>query len=396
MPGDAASNDLRLQANGAYVACGYVGVRTPLTPSVAYSLDWHLVEFTHRGDTLRTKRFGVEGDLDAAVRLIPTAAHGLAVLTEYEPRSTGNREPRLVKLDSLWREQWRVTLPMYAQDLRQTQAGDYLVLGNGVTAVQRVTAAGQLDSQLGPYSLPNAQQSNATRLVYEAGDPLMLWGYANVYDSPAQTTYTQRFYAVRPGVALPAPYNPADEFCRYPPQLSLGWQPNAAPDSLVLVELSTAGPRYAQNVTYRWALGDGTVRETAQGGTFRYRYAQVPPAGTPVTLTVSNNLGCVVSETVYPWGRPTAAQQGAALAAQATLAPNPASHSTTLRLAQAPAGPWRLELSNALGQVLRTEHGQATGGPWAQAVDLQQLPAGLYVLRVYTSAGSFSKRLVRQ
>ncbi|WP_201978991.1 T9SS type A sorting domain-containing protein [Hymenobacter rubidus] len=410
-PGDASTADLRLQPNGAYVAAGFVGVRTPLTTSAYFSLDWRLVEFTHSGDTVRTKRFGIEGDFDNALRLIPTTDKGLAVLTEYEPRVTTNPNPyvlRLVKLDSLWNVQWTVTLPQTANvtDLRQTRAGDILLgasagpLNAPQALVLRYSATGQPHPTLGPYALPNARQLIPGRLMHEPGDSLMLWGSAQQFNSPARTTYTQRFYGVGIGgsgaAGVGAPFVP--DYCRYPPRPNLGVVPPPAayPDSLVLVDFSTAGPRYAQNVRFRWDLGNGTVRDTYAAGPFRYRYAQVPPAGTPVTVTVWNNLGCAATQTLYPFGRPTSAQQARAWAAQASLFPNPTSGTATLRLPpDGPAGPVAVDVLDALGRVLPCPVPRPGADPHTLLLDLGALPAGVYAVRVRTDTGSFSKRLVR-
>nr|WP_230687895.1 T9SS type A sorting domain-containing protein [Hymenobacter ruricola] len=229
----------------------------------------------------------------------------------------------------------------------------------------------------------------------------MVWGSAYVYDTPAQTAYKQRFYGLgiggqgAAGAPVGAPFVP--DYCRYPPQANAGWRPldPAHPDSLVLTELSSAGPRHAQNVAFRWELGDGAVRETAAGGTLRYRYARAPAPGTPVTLTVTNNLGCTGTLTLYPFGRPTAAQRGRALAARAELFPNPAHDAATLALDQLPPGPVAVAVLDALGRAVLRPEARPAGGALAVALDLRGLPPGVYAVRVNTSAGSFSKRLVR-
>ena len=117
-----------------------------------------------------------------------------------------------------------------------------------------------------------------------------------------------------------------------------------------------------------------------------------PPVGTRVTLT--NNLGCSSQQVFYPWGgAPTATQAARELAAAATLHPNPAAARATLTLAQAPAGVVRITVLNALGQVVGT-YAATGGGRLTQPLELGGLAAGVYAVRVSTSAGSFAKRLV--
>ena len=407
VPGDANSQDVKKQANGSYVACGYVGRRTPLTPSAYFSLDWRLVEFTHGGDTVRTKRFGIEGDMEEAIRLAPTAEHGLAVLTHYDPRlgSTG-QQTHLVKLDSLWRVQWDVRVDAggsrYLTDLAVTTAGEYLLTGGLLQAnrrtvgvVARYAATGQALGAVtaGPAANPDTYFS---RLVYEPGDPLMAWGGTDVPNvpGPGVAPTTRRFFSAGFGGVAP-PFVPA--YCRYLPQ------PNVAasrpqPDSLVLLQLHTPGPRYAQAVAFRWELGDGTVVERATGGPVRHRYAagQVPPAGTPVRLTITNNLGCAATVVVYPFGLPSASQAARALAARVALFPNPAAETATLRLAAAPPGPATVRVLDALGRELLAYALRPQTGQLELVLDLHLLPPGVYAVQLHTTAGSCTKRLVRQ
>ena len=407
VPGDATTQDVKKQDNGSYVACGYVGQRTPLTSSFRYALDWRLVEFTHGGDTLRTRRFGIEGDMDQAVRLAPTVDHGLAVLTRYEPRlgSTGE-QTHLVKLDSLWRVQWDVRVDAlgsrYLTDLAVTTAGEYLLTGGLLQAnrrtvgvVARYAATGQALGTVtaGPAANPDSYFS---RLVYEPGDPLMAWGSTFVPNvpGPGVAPTTQRFFSAGFGGVAP-PFVPA--YCRYPPQ-PLVSASRPQPDSLVLLELHTAGPRYAQAVAFRWELGDGTVVERATGGPVRHRYAagQVPPPGTAVRLTVTNNLGCAGTVVVYPFGRPSATQAARALAGRVALFPNPAAETATLRLAAAPPGPATVRVLDALGRLVLAYATQPQAGQLEQALDLRPLPPGVYTVQLSTAAGSCTKRLVRQ
>jgi hypothetical protein len=189
----------------------------------------------------------------------------------------------------------------------------------------------------------------------------------------------------------------AADLCQTPPQANAAFViPPAAPDSLNLFDISDPGPQYGQLVRWRWVLGDGTVVERGQPGWVRHKYAVLPPAGTPVTLTVTNNLGCTNTQTLYPFGLPSASQLARELAGRAVLYPNPASGAVTLSLSGAPGGAVTVAVVNALGQVVLTRAGSAAGGSLTLALEVSQLAAGVYAVRVTTSQGSFVKRLVRQ
>ena len=77
---------------------------------------------------------------------------------------------------------------------------------------------------------------------------------------------------------------------------------------LTLVDFSACGPRFA------FERGAGTsptcaaTRAKPRPRPLRHRAA----AGAAVTLTISNNLGCSATQTLYPFGTPTASQQARA------------------------------------------------------------------------------------
>ena len=195
-----------------------------------------------------------------------------------------------------------------------------------------------------------------------------------------------RHYA---GVGRPVP---ASALCTTPPYPNAAATLSAGGDSLRLLEVSQPGPRYAQNVAWRWQLPGGRVLTQRQPPA--QRVVPTPPAGTPVTFTVTNNLGCAATQVLYPWGRPTATQAARELAAVATLHPNPATGRATLTLPQAPAGPVRVVVLNALGQQVSQQTTHATGGRLVLPLELSGWAAGVYAVRVTTRAGSFAKRLV--
>ena len=117
-----------------------------------------------------------------------------------------------------------------------------------------------------------------------------------------------------------------------------------------------------------------------------------PPSRSPSPT----NLGCATTAVVYPFGRPTASQTARALAAGATLHPQPAAGTLTLTLpglrAQPPV-PARLH--DALGRVVRTFALPVPAtGPATHRLELAGLPAGLYVLRLRPQEGAISLRVV--
>lgn len=194
------------------------------------------------------------------------------------------------------------------------------------------------------------------------------------------------------------PYAP--DLCRYPPVPNTAYQiPAAYPDSLFLLDISTAGPRYGTLVRWRWTLGDGTVLVRNSPGAVRHCYATVPAYGTPVTLTLTNNLGCSTTQVLYPWGgQPTATQQAQALAARLQLYPNPTTGTAvTLALAGLRAQPAvPLALLDALGRTVRHWARPVQAGRLQQELDLTGLPPGVYTLRLQLAEGPLTKRFVKQ
>ncbi|TGE14824.1 T9SS type A sorting domain-containing protein [Hymenobacter elongatus] len=91
-----------------------------------------------------------------------------------------------------------------------------------------------------------------------------------------------------------------------------------------------------------------------------------------------------------------AAARNAALEARATLYPNPAAGLVTLAVAdvsgtEAATG----EVRNALGQLVQQFTARPQAGQLSTQLDLSSLQAGVYTVRLQTSAGSIVKRVVR-
>ena len=193
---------------------------------------------------------------------------------------------------------------------------------------------------------------------------------------------------------LGTPYVP--DYCAIPPYANAAYQFNATGDTLRFYELSLGGPRYALVERWRWHLGDGTFYEGRIPPP--HRYARPLPVGTPVTLTVTNNLGCSTTVTLYPWGLPTATQQALALVAATSLFPNPAATTATLTLGTLPAGPpATAQVLDALGRTVLPQQTLTLRAGTATAVfDVASLSAGVYAVRVVVGSTAFVKRLVVQ
>ncbi|WP_210514768.1 hypothetical protein [Hymenobacter terricola] len=194
---------------------------------------------------------------------------------------------------------------------------------------------------------------------------------------------------------LGAPYAPA--YCARPPTALAGFALSPGRDTLRLVDFSAPGPRFAQLVRWRWHFPDGTFYDGPAPPP--HRFAALPGVGAAVTLTVTNNLGCSATLTLYPFGTPTAAQQARALAAQATVFPNPApGGQATLALAGLPPhAAVTVQLRDALGQAVGPALPVpiAADGTGAARLGLPGLPPGLYAVQVCLPAGAtFTKKLV--
>lgn len=189
------------------------------------------------------------------------------------------------------------------------------------------------------------------------------------------------------------PYVPA--YCGTPPAANAGFTLTPARDTLRLADFSTAGPRYAQLVRWHWQLPGGRVLEGP--APLGQRVVPAPPAGAPVRLTVTNNLGCTAIQTLYPWGMPTATRPAAA-AGQLTLWPNPASGAATLMLVGAAGRPAATaQVLDGLGRVVRLAQLLAWAGATATAVlNVAGLAVGVYVVRVRVGDATLARRLLVQ
>ena len=172
---------------------------------------------------------------------------------------------------------------------------------------------------------------------------------------------------------------------------------------------ASTGPTTA-SVTFMPAAGVAsyTVTYTAAGGTPQTLTPN--PTASPVALTglvpgvtytvtvASNCAGGTSSLPVLATFATPLASRSGALADQLGLSPNPAHHSATLTV---PAAALRqaslLTLSDALGRTVRQRYVTPTAGTATDTraeLDLTGLPTGVYLVRLLSSAGPLTKRLV--
>jgi hypothetical protein len=175
----------------------------------------------------------------------------------------------------------------------------------------------------------------------------------------------------------------------------------AAPSAVYVGNLgaTTAGIGFVTNT----AASSYTVTYQAAGGAVQT--VSPAPTASPVVLTglvpgraytvcvASNCSNGLVSTPVCAttFSTPLAARN-AALTAQISLFPNPASRTATLTVPATLRGPGAsAQLLNALGQVMRQQPLAAAANT---VLDLAGLPAGLYSLRLATPEGPVVKRLM--
>ncbi|WP_201982344.1 T9SS type A sorting domain-containing protein [Hymenobacter rubidus] len=399
------------QADGSYVLAGQQG--RAVTPGPGYLVtDAWVQRIDLDGNPLGpAQTYGtlIDGEYVNDVQATPNK--GLLLTGAVYPNYYSNQLPLgwLVQLDSLGQVQWQQRVaggvPLLASAaqcafIRGTPLANGQVL---VSGYRTRTGLSHRDNN----SYLAAYTPNSTGGATAAWEQYFLTGGAFVQSGLTATgllTFGGRvdptggvYYAgvltrfANAGV----PYVPA--YCRTPPVASAGYALSPARDTLRLVDFSTAGPGYAQLVRWHWQLPGGRVLEgPAPPG---QRVVPAPPAGTPVRLTVTNNLGCTSTQTLYPWGLPSAAQAAQELAGQLTLYPNPASGTATLTLAGTAGQPAAtVQVLDALGRVVRPVQPLVWAAATATAhLNVAGLPPGVYVVRVRVSnAGSFTRKLVVQ
>jgi hypothetical protein len=392
--------------DGSYLGVGYCDDNPVYSGGSAYRRqDYWLVKLAPNGDTLATTHFGAPNVYERGLRVRLTPDGG-AVVAGVRANSSQVESPQLVKLDAQFLPGWTHTELNPSQYNVEPAFLQPLLTGEVLTGgtVLSFTPSGALQSHaqllnLSPTGAVEWEQrrlygsdgASFTTLVSQPDGSAYLKGGTGYYTPNGNNGYLVKYTNV--GV----PYVP--DLCQRPPE-AIGFASQPHPDSVLVLEASTAGPRYGQLVRWRWDLGNGVVRETSQAGQLiRYGFpaGQAPAPGTPVTLTVTNNLGCTHTQVLYPYGLPSASQQAKALAGRVALYPNPTTGPATLELrGLRPQGPIEVEVVNALGQTVLTRKGQPQQGVLREVLDVSQLPVGIYSLRLHAQEGMVVKRLVKE
>ncbi len=415
----AAMTQLR---DGSYVVVGNKGRawQAPYPPGLIVVRSGWAQRFKANGDTIHLPEyFGNIAEKYEPLDVHATADGGYVVAgnvypTKYLPVFDCCPNPKgwLAKFDSLGVMQWeqRVsgqTAPYYSATFGHVQVlanGHYLVTGGrgtltlsdpnqGYVAEYAPTGAGAAPVweqyiESGAARQQTALQANGTLTL--AGERTIIRTVGGM-GSQDQAGLLTRF------AGLGAPYAPAALFCQQPPAANAGFALSPGRDTLRLVDFSTAGPRYAELTRWRWHYPDGAYYDGRTPPPHRF-VAPLPAAGAPVTLTVTNNLGCSATQVLYPYGLPTATQQARAWAAQASVWPNPApGGAATLALAGLPPrARATVQLRDALGRAVGAPLTLAVGpdGTAAARLPLAGAAPGLYAVGVQVAGTAFTKKLV--
>ncbi len=413
--------DMASLLDGSYVIVG-TKVR-PFVPGPGFLVTSGWVQrIKANGDTIRfpDEYFGNISELWEPREVKPTADGGYVIVGRVYPDKyvpvfnccPTNLQGFLAKFDSLGVQQWEQRLegrnnpPQSPNNPFNRAIIDHVqVLANGhyLLTGDRTNAAG--NTQVG-YLAAYAPTATGAAPVWETYFDAGFYGRVGAQQVMAANgnfTLAGNDYSTFDGTTsgvltryanAGVPYVP--DYCRRPPVPNGAAQLNAARDTLRLYGFGTGGPRFALVERWRWQLPGGVTYD----GPFPppTRVVPAPPPGTPVTLTLENNLGCAATQTLYPWGRPSAVQQARALADKAALFPNPAAQAATLRVPGLARGAGATaQVRDALGRAV----GPAVALVWdAQAgtavLPVAGLAAGVYVVQVQAGNLSFAKRLVVQ
>ena len=399
-------NSVRALPDGSYVAVGAIGGHDPAGGPPGSPLNYWLVRFNAHGDTLQSRHFGVPRSFEIASDVRSTPDGGL-LLTCWRAPADGSdpndqgQNGELIKLDSLWQEQWHYKFNGFPQfgtnaDVMTAQPiadGGCVMLGwrspDGYdtvqTVIRRLNAAGQLVWQKVVAPVPGSafQVAGFPDWVYEAdGTALVFARTAKVLTRPSGD-YWQWGTLLTKLSGLPTPWEP--DFCARPPAAPAAAITPITPVEVGFVGDSTtpAGPRYAVLSLCTWDYGDGSPVDT--GWVKVHTYASSQPVR--VRQCVINNLWCQTCTEHFPLGPVGVGEE---LAASVSIYPNPsATGAFTLR---APTGATYVVL-DATGRTVAA--GTATGPE--TPLDLRAHATGVYALRLTWPDGrSLTRRLIRQ
>ncbi|MDO7875784.1 PKD domain-containing protein [Hymenobacter sp. ASUV-10] len=392
--------DIIAHPDGSYLVGGLCDRSPVYNGGSSYlRLDYWLLKLRPNGDTIATTHCGDPARYErvTALRLLPGDALALAGV-----QADGNQKenPQLLRLDNALRPQPQWTRDESNPNIEDNPHAFLLPLQSGAI----VTGGQQYNTSFNPRTwahllclnptgtvqwevlrqYPNRIYNGYSTCLVPADGAAYLSGGAldgSTGSGPLNATGLLSKYA---GVGLA--YQP--DLCRTPPTASFAPAFNAAGDSVLVLDQSTAGPTYGELVAWHWDFGDGSSYD---GPTPPWhRYATPPGPALRLTLTVTNNLGCQHTTTLLPLA--SRAQQ---LQARLSLYPNPATEAVTVALdglRPQPALP--LEVVNALSQVVLRTTAAPRQGKLSHILDLQSLSPGVYLVRLHTADGIVCKRFV--
>ena len=426
-PGNTSAADgvtvaaLAALRDGSYVLIGQKGRawQAPYPPGLIVVRSGWMQRLKANGDTVRlaTEYFGNISEQYEPKDVQATPDGGFVVVgnvypDKYLPGFNCCPNPRgfLAKFDSLGVAQWErrlsgQTTQYPAASLNQVQvlaSGHYLVSGGRIRATLNAPNRGYLAAwapgAANPPPLWETYFYGASQQTsLQADGILTLAGTQPVMHMVGGVTTQDQAGLLTRFANLGAPL--VLNYCQHPPQPNAGFLLNPARDTLRLVELSTAGPRFATLERWRWHYPDGAFYEGRTPPP--HRFAAPPAAGAAVTLTVTNNLGCSATQTLYPFGLPSAAQRARAFAAGASVFPSPASGAGGATLALAglpPRAPLTVQVLDALGRAVGPVRAGtvAADGTAALRLPAAGLAPGLYAVRVEVAGTAFAKKLLVQ
>ena len=359
-----------------------------------WAYDYKLNRFSPNGQRLDSTWIGRTGDYDRALQIKPTTDGGL-VLVGTNDENLPNTPERsiLIKLDSTFREQWRVVESAPGMNsgtlsdwhlVQEMVGGHYLVGGLFSTAagLGRVAPPATPTDSVGtllwadPIFFRNAVPVG---LFFEPGSG----GLGQVVGRTCGGTSGHAYFAGATGLGVPVTVN----LCATPPPAP---RPTFSPPmgstiAFALDPLTTpAGPRYAVVDEVEWDFGDNSPPATG----WRVTHAYASPQPVTVRCCITNNLFCRTCTDVYPLGTSDAVGP-----AEVSVFPNPsASGRYTVRLGSGPVRGATLTVLDAVGRVVAHQ----ASAEAETSLDLGRQPAGVYVLRVTRADGrSLTCKLVR-
>lgn len=163
----------------------------------------------------------------------------------------------------------------------------------------------------------------------------------------------------------------------------------------------------ANNIAINGTVGANNITTAVSGGTAPFTYAWSNNAGnvssiTPATtgsysVTVTDANGCSQSET-YNFTLPIGISENVARNTwQATLMPNPTRGNSLLRLSNASQQNISIQLLTTTGQLVeQKDYNTENNDVLEHSLDLNNLPAGLYLLQIRSNSHSQILKVVKQ